>query len=150
MNLNKMLNLTGMVALVTGGGNGIGCGSARILAEAGADVGIGDVNLAAAEEVAEDIRGMGRRALALKCDVTKEADLMNFVERAIVEFGKLNILVNNVGVGGGGRENPFRVTVEYFEHIFKVNVFSAWRLCQLAVPYMKAQSQTGVRHLVTL
>ena len=52
MNLNKMLNLTGMVALVTGGGNGIGCGSARILAEAGADVVIGDVNLAAAEEVA--------------------------------------------------------------------------------------------------
>ena len=133
MNLNKMLNLTGMVALVTGGGNGIGCGSARILAEAGADVVIGDVNLAAAEEVAEDIRGMGRKALALKCDVTKEADLMNFVERAIVEFGKLNILVNNVGVGGGGRENPFRVTVEYFEHIFKVNVFSAWRLCQLVV-----------------
>ena len=59
MNLNKMLNLTGMVALVTGGGNGIGCGSARILAEAGADVVIGDVNLAAAEEVAEDIRDEG-------------------------------------------------------------------------------------------
>lgn len=83
------------------------------MAEAGADVVIGDVNLAAAEEVAEDIRGMGRRALALKCDVTKDADLMNLVERTIVEFGKLNILVNNVGVGGGGRENPFRVTVEY-------------------------------------
>lgn len=73
MDLNKMLNLTGMVALVTGGGNGIGCGSARILAEAGADVVIGDVNLAAAEEVAEDIREMGRRALALKCDVTRDA-----------------------------------------------------------------------------
>ena len=147
MDLNKMLNLTGMVALVTGGGNGIGCGSARILAEAGADVVIGDVNLAAAEEVAEDIRGMGRRALALKCDVTKDADLMNLVERTIVEFGKLNILVNNVGVGGGGRENPFRVTVEYFEHIFKVNVFSAWRLCQLAVPYMK---QAGYGSIVNI
>lgn len=55
------------------------------------------VNLAAAEEVAEDIREMGRRALALKCDVTRDADLMNLVERTIVEFGKLNILVNNVG-----------------------------------------------------
>ena len=120
MNLNKMLNLTGMVALVTRGGNGIGCGSARILAEAGADVVIGDVNLAAAEEIAEDIRGMGRKALALKCDVTKEADLMNFVERA---------------------------TVEYFEHIFKVNVFSAWRLCQLVVPYMK---QAGYGSIVNI
>lgn len=147
MDLNKMLNLTGMVALVTGGGNGIGCGSTRILAEAGADVVIGDVNLAAAEEVAEDIREMGRRALALKCDVTRDADLMNLVERTIVEFGKLNILVNNVGVGGGGRENPFRVTVEYFERIFKVNVFSAWRLCQLAVPYMK---QAGYGSIVNI
>ena len=53
MDLNKMLNLTGMVAVVTGGGNGIGCGSAHILAQAGADVVIGDVNLADAEVVAE-------------------------------------------------------------------------------------------------
>ncbi|MBC5623020.1 glucose 1-dehydrogenase [Butyricimonas hominis] len=147
MDLNKMLNLTGMVAVVTGGGNGIGCGSAHILAQAGADVVIGDVNLADAEVVAEDIRGMGRKALALKCDVTKDGDLMNLVQRTIVEFGKLNILVNNVGVGGGGQENPFRVTEEYFERIFKVNVFSAWRLCQLAVPYMK---QAGYGSIVNI
>ena len=61
MNLNKMLNLTGMVALVTGGGNGIGCGSARILAEAGADVVIGDVNLAAAEVFSGGCSGSGAK-----------------------------------------------------------------------------------------
>lgn len=108
---------------------------------------IGDVNLADAEVVAEDIRAMGRRALAVRCDVTKDADLMNLVQRTIMEFGKLNILVNNVGVGGGGKENPFRVTEEYFERIFKVNVFSAWRLCQLAVPYMK---QAGYGSIVNI
>ena len=102
MNLNKMLNLTGMVALVTGGGNGIGCGSARILAEAGADVVIGDVNLAAAEEVAEDIRGMGRKALALKCDVTKEADLMNFVVPYMKQAGYGSI-VNITSMGSINR-----------------------------------------------
>ncbi len=48
---------------------------------------------------------------------------------------------------GGGQENPFRVTVEYFEHIFKVNVFSAWRLCQLVVPYMK---QAGYGSIVNI
>lgn len=142
MDIKQMFDLTGKVALVTGGGNGIGEGSAMILAQAGASVVIADKNTEDAEKVAAKIIASGRQARAVTCDVSRDQDLVNLVDQTISEFGTLHILVNNVGIGGGGRENPFKITIEYFEKIFQVNLFSAWRLCQLAVPHMK-KSQYG-------
>ena len=76
-------------------------------------------------------------AIAVSCNVTKDEDLTNLVERTIDEFGNINILVNNVGGGGAGKESPFEISVDDFARTFQLNVFSAWRLSQLCAPHMK-------------
>lgn len=150
MNIAPLFDLTGKVAVVTGGGNGIGRASARILAQAGADVVIADMKQDDAQQVADEIETTGRRAIAIACNVGKEEQLQNLVERTLDVFGKLNILVNNVGIGGGGRENPFKITLADFERVYDINVFSTWRLCQLAVPHMKASSYGSIVNISSM
>lgn len=149
-NINSLFDLTGKVAIVTGGGDGIGKGCCEILAKAGASVVIGDLDTDKAKAVADEIKKGGGKALAVSCNVMKDADLVNLVESAVKEFGTVNILVNNAGGGGGGRENPFEVDVEYFKKIFDLNVFSAWRLCQLTVPYMGKSGYGSIINITSM
>lgn len=142
MSIQSLFDLTGKVAIVTGGGNGIGKGCCEILAQAGASVVVGDLKIEDAEAVAHEIRNQGGEAIAVACNVLLDEDLVSLVDRAVKKFGTVNILVNNAGGGGGGRENPFKVDMAYFEKIFALNLFSAWRMCQLVVPRM-AESKYG-------
>lgn len=137
MNPNAQFDLSGKVAIVTGGGNGIGRASSLMLAAHGAAVAIADLKLAAAEKVAAEIAAAGGKALALECNVLKDEDLVRTVERTVSELGGIHILVNNAGGGGAGRESPFEITLQQFERPFQINVFSAWRLSQLCAPHMK-------------
>ena len=89
--------LTGQVAIVTGGGQGIGRGIALALAAAGADVAVFDVNEEAASEVVTAIRAEGRRGLAVKVDVTDLAHVEVATAEVRADFGRLDVLVNNVG-----------------------------------------------------
>ena len=137
MEFNKLFDLSGKVAIVTGGANGIGKATALGLAQAGADIAIGDFNLADAEATAKDIEALGVKAIAVACNVLKDEDLVNLVDVTVKELGGVHILINNAGGGGGGRENPFKISVEDIKRDFELNVFSGWRLCQLVVPHMK-------------
>lgn len=78
-----------------------------------------------------------KKAIAVSCNVTKDEDLTNLVKRTIDEFSSINILVNNVGGGGAGKESPSDISVDDFARTFQLNVFSAWRLSQLCAPEMK-------------
>ena len=137
MNVQAHFDLSGKVAIVTGGGNGIGRASALMLAAYGAAVAIADLKLAAAEKVAAEIVAAGGKALALECNVLKDEDLVRVVERTTNELGGIHILVNNAGGGGAGRESPYKISLEQFERPFQINVFSAWRLSQLCAPHMQ-------------
>jgi len=137
MNVQAHFDLSGKVAIVTGGGNGIGRASALMLAAYGAAVAIADLKLAAAEKVAAEIVAAGGKALALECNVLKDEDLVRVVERTANELGGIHILVNNAGGGGAGRESPYTISLEQFERPFQINVFSAWRLSQLCAPHMQ-------------
>ncbi|WP_313400789.1 glucose 1-dehydrogenase [Stenotrophomonas sp.] len=137
MNVQAHFDLSGKVAIVTGGGNGIGHASALMLAAYGAAVAIADLKLAAAEKVAAEIVAAGGKALALECNVLKDEDLVRVVERTANELGGIHILVNNAGGGGAGRESPYTISLEQFERPFQINVFSAWRLSQLCAPHMQ-------------
>jgi len=93
------MRLAGKVAVVTGAARGIGRGIALRLASEGADVIVAEVDEAMAEATAREIEKKGRRALAVRCDVTKESDVQAVVARVLKEFSHIDILVNNAGTG---------------------------------------------------
>jgi 2-deoxy-D-gluconate 3-dehydrogenase len=96
--LGQLFDLTGKVAIVTGGAMGIGQGIALRLAEAGAAVVIADVSLPAAEETASQIRAAAGKAKAIRADAANVADATRTVQETVRDFGRLDILVNNAGI----------------------------------------------------
>ena len=126
--------MTDMVAIVTGAGRGIGQGIAQAFGEAGADVVCAARTAAQIEETAATIRGCGRRALAVPCDVNERAQLEQLVQRTLDEFGRIDVVVNNAG---GTMPSPALKTSErMFEESFHFNVTTALVLSQLAIPHM--------------
>jgi 7-alpha-hydroxysteroid dehydrogenase len=126
--------LTDKVAIVTGGGRGIGEGTALAFAEVGADVVCAARTPAQIEAVTERIRACGRRGLAVPCDVNDRAQLDTLVARTMKEFGRVDILVNNAG--GTPPCEALYTSEQMFEEAFHFNVTSAFVLTRLCVPHM--------------
>ncbi len=119
----KYIDLAGKVAIVTGSGNGIGRGIAHRLAQAGADVFIADIDLAAAKSVADELKSNGHRSEAGKVDVADTDSTESMVYEAISKLGKVDILVNNAGVGGApGWTERTAGSVEDWMKVFEINV----------------------------
>ena len=126
--------LDGKVAVVTGGGKGIGRGIAVGFAEAGADVVVAARTQADLDAVATEIEGVGRRALPVVADVMRTDDLAVIVERTVAELGRLDVLVNNAG---GSPPRPALATSEsFFETALRFNVTSPFLLTKLAARAM--------------
>ncbi|MHB2169615.1 7-alpha-hydroxysteroid dehydrogenase [Alsobacter sp. R-9] len=139
--------LDGDVALVTGAGAGIGKAIALTFAGAGAKVVVTDRTEDGAREVAAAIEATGGRALALPCDVTRPDQLAAAVTGAVETFGRLTVLVNNAG---GGGPKPFDMPMEDFRWAFELNVFSLFRLTQLAAPHMEAAGHGAVLNVSSM
>lgn len=150
MSIQPLFDLTGKVAVVTGGGNGIGRACCETLAEAGATVVVSNRTPETGEAVAQAIRDKGGKALAVACDVLDDRALERLVERTVEEFGAIHILVNNAGGGRGGHENPFELSAEEFEAIFRLNVFSAWKLSKLVVPHMARAGYGSIVNITSM
>ena len=144
---SSLLNLDQYVAIVTGGGNGIGAASCKLLAQHGASVVVADLKLDAAQKIVDEIKAQGFQAIAVECNVLNDEDLVRLVETTVNHYHKINILVNNAGGGGAGRESPEHLSVEQFARTFQLNVFSGWRLSQLCAPYMK---QAGLGSILNI
>lgn len=126
--------LDGQVAVITGAGAGIGRAIAETFAAAGAAVVVSDRDAATAAAVAQAITAKGGQAAAAACDVTREDDLAELIAQAVQRFGKLTVLVSNAG---GGGPKPFDMPMADFKRAFDLNVFSLFRLAQLAAPEME-------------
>jgi len=126
--------LDNRVAIVTGSGRGIGAGTARALAEVGADVVCAARTLEQIEAVAQQIRAAGRRALPIACDVNDRVQVEHVVERTMQEFGRIDIVVNNAG--GSPPCEALYTSEQMFEEAFHFNVTSAFVLTRLCVPHM--------------
>ena len=134
------MNLKDKVSIVTGGAQGLGKAIAIELARRGSCLAICDVNLEAARKVAEEIMGLGRRALALKIDVSKAGDAQKMTETVIKEFGGIDILINNAGICQVITVED--MTEEDWDRVMNVNLKGVF-LCSKAVMGIMKRQRSG-------
>ncbi len=133
-----MFSLKGKVALVTGGGRGIGKFIATGLAEAGADIVLTSRKMKNLEETAKLLETDHKvRALAIACDMAKEEGIEAMIQEAVKKFGRIDILVNNAGATWGAPTLDF--PLEKWDQLFNVNVRGVWILTQKVARIMKEQ-----------
>jgi NAD(P)-dependent dehydrogenase (short-subunit alcohol dehydrogenase family) len=134
--------LDGHVALITGGGTGIGRGAALVLAEHGADVVIAGRRRDPLESTAKEIDVLGRRAVAVSTDVTNPEECRGLVETTLAEFGRVDILVNCAG--GAETQSIFKWSDEDFDRVFALNFNAAWHLSRAVAKPMMDQGKGAI------
>jgi 3-oxoacyl-[acyl-carrier protein] reductase len=138
------IDLKGRVALVTGGGRGIGRAIALSLAEAGADIAINYRRDAeAADEVVREIVGLGRNAKAYQASVENYAEDDAMVEAVLRDFGKISILVNNAGIASRGQSVADTDPAE-MERVVRVHAFGPHYLSKLVIPGMRGEGRGDI------
>jgi NAD(P)-dependent dehydrogenase (short-subunit alcohol dehydrogenase family) len=130
--------LGGRMALVTGASRGLGRAIAVALAGAGADVAAGLRDVSRDGGVIDEIRGVGRRAIAVQMDVTKAEQVNDGVQTVVRELGALDVLVNNAG-GGAGLTPAEAISLSDFRRTIDLNLTGTFVACQAAFPAMRAQ-----------
>jgi NAD(P)-dependent dehydrogenase (short-subunit alcohol dehydrogenase family) len=137
--------LEGKSAVITGAGSGVGRASALRFAEEGANVVVADLKLDWAKETVRQIEAAGGTAIADECDVSQEAQVAATVATAVANFGRLDIIVNNVGVPTPRLGMAFEDhTVEDFDRLIAVNLRGVFLGCKHAVVQFKQQGDGGV------
>jgi len=143
-----LFRLDGKVAVVTAGGRGIGAACARAFAEAGADVAISARTEEQLEEVAADVRALGRRCLVVPADLDDLTNLDALAQRTADELGRIDIVINNVG---GSMPAPLASTdVRALEQAFHFNVSTAFQLTKAALPHLVATGNGAVVNITSL
>ncbi|MCL6592968.1 MAG: 3-oxoacyl-ACP reductase FabG [Alicyclobacillus sp.] len=134
--------LLGKVAIVTGGGHGIGKAYARRLAEEGARVVIAELDEPACQRVAEEMSAQGWEVLGIPVDVREERQLQEMAEKALNRFGRIDVLVNNAAVFATipiSRTTFDRIDPKEWDLVMEVNVKGTWLACRAVAPVMQAQ-----------
>jgi len=135
-----MIPLKGKVALITGASKGIGRASALRLAESGANIVIGATSVDLLETLSRDITSLGVESLAERCDVTRLPDCEGLVKQSLERFGKIDILINNAGVGFSGK--IVDSDAKQAEQMVMVNILGVYYMTRAVLPYMMEQ-QSG-------
>jgi len=134
-----VIRLEGKYALVTGAGRGIGREIALTLAKAGANIGVCDVDIATAQSTSAEVKALGTSSLALRCDVSKAADIAEMVSSFSATFPTIDILVNNAGITRDGL--VVRMKEEDWDLVLSINLKSVFLCCrEVARIMMKARA----------
>lgn len=142
----KQFDLTGRAAIITGGSKGLGEAMAAGLASAGADVLLTSRHEDEAAETAARIAAdFGHKAVGMTADVTRPDQVSAMVERAVGEFGKVDILINNAGINIRGPIDE--LTPEQFKEVHDINVDGLWLCCRAVVPHMKQRKSGRIINL---
>src|ERR687886_575891 len=128
------MQLAGKVAVITGGASGIGRGTALAMARRGTDLVIADINDRRLEETRAAIAALGRRALAVHCDVSQDADVERLARVALAEMGRVDLLMNNAGVVLRGALE--QIPMADWEWVFGINVLGVVRGIRAFLPHM--------------
>lgn len=149
MHIKEMFDLTDKVAIITGGGRGLGEQMAEGFAQAGASLVLCSRKAAACEDVASRLsREYGVKAIALSCDVTNSEDVKNTVKTAIEEFGKIDILVNNSGATWGAPVQD--MPLEAWNKVMNVNVTGTFLMSQEAGKHMIKQKSGKIINIASV
>jgi NAD(P)-dependent dehydrogenase (short-subunit alcohol dehydrogenase family) len=140
--MSSRFALDGRVAVITGGGTGIGRGAALVLAEHGADVVVAGRRPDPLEATAKEVMAMGRRALAVSTDVTTTEACRELVETTLAEFGRLDVLVNCAG--GAETKSILKWPDEDFENVLALNFKAVWHLSKAAAKPMMSQGKGAI------
>ena len=145
------MKLSGKVAIVTGGGTGIGRGIALKFAQAGADVVVASRRLPVIEKAAEEVRALGRRSLAVQTDVSKKTDVDNLIQKAMDEFGVIDIFVNNAAGGGPGHRAPIvEMTEEFWDIGIDITLKGVFSCTQAVLPHMMKRRYGKIINIASL
>src|SRR6476469_5080121 len=139
--MSATISLAGKVAVVTGGGRGIGKAIAKHLAEAGANVVIASRKLANLEATAKELAGLPGKVVPIECHVGRLDQLQNLVQQTEAKLGPIDILVNNSATNIG-QGSSLELTDEMLDKMIEINVKAAFRLVRLTVPSM-IERKTG-------
>ena len=149
MKLTDLFTLKGKVALITGGGRGIGKFIATGLAEAGADLVINSRKMKNLEDTAKELESEhGVKVLPVACDISRAEDIEAMFQTAVDKFQKINILVNNSGVTWGAPTLEF--PIDKWDHLFNVNVRGVWILAQKVANLMKDQGGGNIINISSM
>ena len=151
------MNLNDQVAIVTGGGGGLGEGICLSMARAGADVVVSDIREDLAREVAAKIEGLGRRAVAVKTDVTDADQCQALVDTALRELGRLDILVCCAGTAGIEFMSPQdeamaieNIPLETWDRTIDVNLKGVFLCLRAAIPHFKKQQRGKIINISSI
>jgi NAD(P)-dependent dehydrogenase (short-subunit alcohol dehydrogenase family) len=140
--MSSRFSLEGRVAIITGGGTGIGRGTALVLAEHGADIVLAARRTEPLESTAGEVEALGRRALTVPTDVTSAEQCQERVDATLGEFGRVDILVNNAG--GAQTKSLMKWTEEEWLQVVALNLGSVWFLSRAAAVPMLAQGKGAI------
>ncbi|MFA7555795.1 MAG: glucose 1-dehydrogenase [Spongiibacteraceae bacterium] len=129
------MKVANKVAIITGGGSGLGKASCIHMASHGATVVVADINQEAAEKTADDIIKSGGKALATTMDITQIKDIDAVIKLTLETFGKVDVLVNNAGITGELKPTA-KVSVESWDRVINVNLKSVFLFCRQIIPHM--------------
>jgi NAD(P)-dependent dehydrogenase (short-subunit alcohol dehydrogenase family) len=140
--MSDRFRVDGQVAIITGGGTGIGRAAALVLAEHGADVVLAGRRQAPLEDTARDIRALGRRSVTVPTDVTSADACRSLVDSTAQEMGRVDILVNNAG---GAETKPIMAWDDAgWDQVLALNLSSVWHLSRAAAKVMTAQGKGAI------
>ncbi|OLL14286.1 SDR family NAD(P)-dependent oxidoreductase [Actinomyces oris] len=146
--MTSMFDLSGKVAVVSGASSGLGADAARAYAENGADVALLARRLERLEALGEEIRAAGRRALAVRCDVTSEESCRNAVEKVVEAYGRIDILLNNAGVAVRGGVDT--LSEADWDRSFATNVKGMFHVSKYVVPLMRERGYGKIVNIASV
>ena len=146
--MKDLFNLKGKVAVVTGASSGLGRSAALAYAEYGADVAVLGIDINKLDDVKEEIEKKGRKAIAIKCDVTNEEEVKSAVNQIIKEFTHIDILLNNAGVAVPGGVETLKE--EDWDKSFNVNVKGMYLMSKYIIPGMKERKYGKIVNIASV
>jgi len=148
MSVRELLSLTDKVAVVTGGGRGIGKFIAKGLAEAGANIVLASRKFENCVAVAKEVEALGVRSLPVQCDLEKVEDIGRLIEAAMKSFGRIDILVNNAGLTWGAP--TLQYPLDKWEKVINVNLRAVFLLCKEVANIMVKQGRGKIINITSV